>query len=221
MKKTFLICTMMFLAIGPAKGTPIVTAIPFPANEEGVTADLFDVAQGTVVTASSSLFPGFDARSALGFINASAIEPTRTIFRDVPIAIDFIDFQTVQPIDLGQYVLTLGANTAVPGENRWAKAFRLYGSSSPDDVQTHLLSSVTLDGPYVATYGSDQLQISDIVNATNVQYFRMEIERGAVTGFNGPRVIELDGFAVPEPSSVFLLAIGGLGMFGILARRVS
>lgn len=185
-----------------ANAAPLVVGVvPAPGQDihdiiEGVKTDLFDVAQGAVVTSSSPLFTTFDARSAIGYINPSGIEQSRTIFSSSLTTTDFIDFQTNQPIDLGHYRLFLGQD-GDGSNNRSATAFRLYASSNSGDVQSHLVSLANISATYTATYGSPAISVSESLNLPSVQYFRLEIDRAF--GFSGPRVIELDGFAAANP----------------------
>jgi hypothetical protein len=184
-----------------SKAAPLVVGVvPAPGQDihdiiEGVTTDLFDVDQGAIVTSSSALIPTFDARSALGYFNPTGIEHTRAIFSSSPIATDFIEFQTSQPVDLGHYRLFLGEDSDGTS-HRSATGFRLFASGNSGDVQSTLVSSASFSGTYTATYGSAAISISESLNLSNVQYFRMEVDR--TSGFSGPRVIELDGF-VPSP----------------------
>ena len=211
--KTISLCAALAFAIllSTANATPVVVGItnPAPINVEGVTTDLFDVAQGTIVTSSSALYPTFDARSAFGYASNSFAEQTRTIFADSPaITTDFIDFQTAQPINLGSYRLYLGED-GNGTDGRSATAFRLYASSNINDVQSDLVSSASFVGTYTATYGSPAILVTDSLNLSNVQFFRMEIDRSNLASDSGPRVIELDGFApTPEPSSLILASCG-------------
>ena len=188
-------------------------------NDEGVTTDLFDVAQGTVVSSSSPLFPGFDARSTFGY-DSQAIEWSRTIFSDSPRATDFINFQTAQSVNLTGYKLILGEDIGTA--KRSATAIRLYAGGDVNNLQ--LVSSANIEQTYLAQYGSVQIGITDTIDLQNVQFFRLELDRTHLTGFGGPRVIELDGFGtvVPEPSSWILGLAGAIAVavFG-RNRRVS
>jgi hypothetical protein len=51
----------------------------------------------------------------------------------------------------------------------------------------------------------------------SAQHFKADIIYGSFV--TGPRVIELDGFSVPEPATLALLATGGLAMIGSSAFR--
>ncbi len=207
-----LICV---LSSSVASAATVIVGLPLANNDEGVTSDLLDVAQGTIVTSSSSMFSGYDARSALGFIKPQINEPSRAIFSDNPVAIDFIAFQTPQPINLSSYNLILGEDIGTSA--RSAKAIRLYASNNSGDVLSHLISNTSITQTYVNAYGSANIGISDAVNVQNVQFFRLEIERTRTAGFSGPRVIELDGFGtvVPEPPAftLFVLGLAGLGLW--------
>jgi hypothetical protein len=207
------------VAAGTANAAPIVSGIPIPPNDEGVTTDLFDVAQGTVVTASSAVFPGFDPRSAFGYNSPTAIESSRVIFSDSPTATDFIEFQTVSPVNLVGYRLILGEDIGTA--KRSAQAFRLYAGADSGSLQ--LVSSATIEQTYLNQYGSVSVGITDTLTLQNVQTFRLELDRTSIAGFSGPRLIELDGFGVvvPEPATwtLGMLGTGALLLHHRLKRR--
>jgi hypothetical protein len=189
---------------------PVISGIPLQ-NDDGVTTDLFDVSQGTIVTNSSPLFPNFTAEGTFGSTSPQAIEGFRTIFADTPIATDFITFTTPTAVNLSSYRLILGEDGNGSG-NRAAVAFRLYASNSSGDVLSHLVSGSAIGQTYTLTYGSPQIEINDSISVPNVQFFRLELDR---SGTSGPRVFELDGFgtAVPE-ASAFLMPIIALVLLG-------
>ena len=198
------VALLLLPALPEATAAPSVSAI-FAQNDDGVTTDLFDVAQGAVVTNSSALFPGFIAEGTFGSNAPQAVEGFRTIFSDVQIATDFIDFQTATPINLSSYRFILGEDGNGSG-NRGAIAFRLYASSSSGDLLSQQVSGTSLASTYTANYGSPQIAITDSLSISNVRFFRMEVDRAQSSG---PRVFELDGFGVvvPEASSIAITAI--------------
>jgi hypothetical protein len=201
--KTYLVALSLSILMGltNASAVPLITGIPLQ-NDDGVTTDLFDVAQGTVVTNSSPLFSRFNAEGTFGSTAPQAIEGFRTIFADTPITTDFIEFMTLNSIDLTGYRFVLGEDSSGSG-NRSATSFRLYASNNAGDVLSHLVSAASIAQTYTVNYGSPQIAITDSISVANVKFFRMEVDR---THNSGPRIFELDGFGtvVPEPSSIVI-----------------
>src|SRR5688500_15158693 len=83
---------VVLLCGGVASGVPVVTG----GGQEGVTTDLFDIAQGATVINSSPMLGccgGSLPQNALG--GSGGVEPLHTLFSDGPVTtIEFIDFQT-------------------------------------------------------------------------------------------------------------------------------
>ena len=218
---TFLVGLLALSSSSKLFAVPVISGIPLQ-NDDGVTTDLFDVSQGTIVTSSSPLFPNFTAEGTFGSTSPQAIEGFRTIFADTPIATDFITFTAPTAVNLSSYRLILGEDGDGSG-NRAAVAFRLYASSSSGDVLSHLVSGSTIGQTYTLTYGSPQIEINESINVPNVQFFRLEVDR---SGTSGPRVFELDGFgtAVPESTaflmpSIALVLVAGHKLIVSIPRR--
>ena len=195
----------------------VVTVLPSP--DEGVSDDVFDVSQGTVVTAA--WHQQFDsgkfsrASNTFGF-TSEFVEPTWTVFKDFLPASDpdFINFTTPKPVDLSGYRLIL-ADGSVSGE-RGANSFKLF--ESDDGIDYTLISSTTIANPYTSNYGFNWIEITDTVNVRGKQFFRIELTRAT---FAGTRVIELDaiGEFVPEPSTLTLAALALITLLAHGHRR--
>ena len=203
----------LMLGLGRAEAGPVITAIPFPPGDQGVTTDAFDVHQGATVLANSAMAGSFLGsgpsipESTLGAISTFA-EPPNTIFADSPppSGFDFIRFVLPAQIDLGSFNFYLG-NDGAGTTARAITSFDLRVSS--DGIHFSSISSGTVDPDYVAAYGSAEIRVSDNFNGVpigGVQYVEIDVNRTAAN--SGPRLLELDGFAVPEPASLALLAVG-------------
>ena len=201
LRSSMVMLTILVCSYADAIGAPVIVGIPLE-NDDGVTTDLFDVAQGTIVLQSSPLFFNFTAEGTFGSTSLSAIEGHRTIFSDVARPTDFIEFKTPTPVNLESYRFVLGEDGDGTG-NRGSGAFRLFASSQQADLLSNLVSSTSIPTTFTANFGSPQIAISDTVNTPNVQYFRLEVDRIG----SGPRIFELDGFgvAVPEPAGLTLI----------------
>jgi hypothetical protein len=197
---------LLLIASSETLAVAVINGIP-SQTDDGVTTDLFDVAQGTIITSSSPLLSSFTAEGTFGSTSPQAVEGFRTIFSDAARPVDFIEFRTPTPIDLTSYRFVLGEDGNGSG-NRSATAFRLYASSNAADVLSNQISAASIAQTYTVNYGSPQIAISDSLSVPNVQFFRMEVDR---TGSSGPRIFELDGFGtvVPEPSiaTIFVLSL--------------
>ena len=206
------------LRLAPA--APVVTG----GGGEGVTTDLFDVAQGASVLDNSPMLGccgGSFPENAIG--GSGGVEPPHTLFSDGPITtIEFINIRTASPIRLTGYTATLADdsdNPNNPGDpNRGAMAFRLYTSPDADFTNPTLVSSVALNSPYSTNYGSNAILINDTLTDVTGQFFQIWLTR---VGAGGPRIREVDGFGtvVPEPSVAALLLAGPVGL--LLRRRRS
>lgn len=196
---------------------------PVPAGTEGLTTDLFDVAQGASVTAATD--PKFvggvasDPSAALG-ATTGFVEPTHAIFTDdggQAGDVDFLRFRTGGPIDLLAFDLYLHDDSgATPFGDRGATSITLLAGSDPGLLS--VVSSGTLDENYQVSYGSDWIRVSDLLaGVTGVQFFELRLTR--TTGF-GTRIVEFDGFGrmVPEPSGLILTGLGA-ALLGLAWRR--
>ena len=211
--------SVVILLFGPgvASAVPVVT----PGGQQGVTTDLFDVAQGGSVLGNSAMLAccgGSLPENAIG--GSGGVEATNTLFSDGPAAgtVEFINFRTASPIQLTNYTATLADDSDDPGNpgnpNRGSTAFRLYTSPDANFASLTLVSEAALPPSYSTNYGTNAILINDTLTNVTGQFFRMELVRANA---GGPRIRELDGFGtvVPEPTALALL----LAPLGLLARR--
>lgn len=172
--------------------------------DHGSNTDLFE---GAVVTAVDAARGGDEPGDIfLGGPDADLVEVggSSYIFGDQSPTqgVDFIEFNTADPVSI------TGINLIVLSDD---ESFRATSSFS-------LLADVDNDNSYETTLVSG---VNPVDNRTDNLYdfadvtasrFRAEFTR--VNG--GPRVIELDAIAVPEPTA---LSLAGLGALGLLTRR--
>ncbi len=178
---------------GGASGAPIITT----ATDEGVTTDLFDVAQGGSPGRSTNVVNAdFRVRKALG-LSAAGGETTHAIFNDGNGGAGFVDymyFSTYTPVDLASYRLRLDEDTN--NQSRSARVVRLF--ASPTGLAGSFVevsdSTDTIANmhPYNTNFGGHQIAVTDNFSPTPVtaQFYRLEVTRNS----NGPRIVELDGF---------------------------
>ena len=214
MKKTaysLLVCAVMLINASDTRGDAISSS------------DLWDVSQGTIVTAnspvlfaSSSWFS--DIRDIFGG-EFSAVETNRTLFADRPAGTThWVEWQTSAPVAVNAYNLVAsaeGANFDVRAISR----FSLYAwDGSSWDLLDEIFPSIPYGGgpTYTGLNFLEEFRTFDTVTA---QQFRAEFVQSANSqGLNwGPRINELDGFyVIPEPSASLL--IGGF-LAALIKRR--
>src|SRR5678815_4350539 len=146
-----------------AFAAPIVTA----SGGEGVTDDIFDIAQGSTVIGNSPLLAccgGAPAEDAFG--GTGGVESFHTLFADGLLsgAIDYINFRTATPIELTGYRALLADdsdNPANPGDpNRGSMTFSLFTAADETFSPLTLISTTSLPTSYSSTYGTNAIEIS-------------------------------------------------------------
>lgn len=205
----------LLLLPGAAHPAPTITS----GSGDGVTNDVFDVSQLTVVLGSSPMLAccgGSFPENTFG--GSGGVEAPHTLFSDgLPVgSMDFINFQTATPVALTGYAAILADDSDDPGNpgnpNRGSISFSLFRSPDNSFSALTLISTTPLPPSYAANFGSNAIQITDTFTPVTAQFFRLEVTR--TTG-GGPRIRELDGIGspVPEPASAILLALGAAGWF--------
>jgi hypothetical protein len=219
--KTMVIAVIAFLAFaGPMLAGPITT-------------DVWDVNQGAVVTGSSPTHEnGSNVNNIFGGnnFNGCGDSPTVTVFADfvagqygnpagvLPVGtIHWVEWNTAAPTWLGSFEVYAGADG---GTN--ARSFNhltLMYKMNPSDSWTTFYTG-DLAVPYPVLDPASDLVISEnLASSILGQYFRAEFTQAtAIMWAAGPRITELDGFA-PEPATLALLGLGGLGLLLNRKRR--
>jgi hypothetical protein len=183
-----------------------------------VTDDLWDVSQGSVVTGfwPSAIYPGSDIRDMFGGEFAT-IEPGHMIFPDagwLPGNTVWVEWQTPNVVNLARFVLNVAADGNYPTSyNRAIRGFKLYASND-GTTWDPLYDSGLLPAPLGTNIGGMYSFTIDHTFADLVasKHFKADFVCDTTTG---PRIIELDGYGVPEPGTVLL----GLSGLVVICRR--
>lgn len=169
------------------------------------TNDLWDVARGAAVTAHSPLDAAdgsanpFDAANLLGATNGTFLEGAqgRVVFTDDAASnhVHFIEFRTAAPVTVRAFRLFAVADDAAP-HSREFLTFRLWARESGTARFTRLLYEFSPSHPYVFLDNASFLLVAANITPVAAQDFRAEFVTDPATPapYNGPRVIELDGF---------------------------
>jgi hypothetical protein len=189
------------------------------ALDFGVKNDLWDIAQGTTITANSPFDAAFgsphpyDGRDIFGgYFGDYLPERGDVVFDDNQAAgfVHFVEWRTASPVTIGSFKLHAAAD-GNPTFQREIARFRLLAKSSGSTGFDLTLFDVTLDRPYTYLDAATYLLIQATISPVTAQQFRAEFFDVGGTPFGGPRVIELDGFApVPEPTVMALLMSGAV-----------
>jgi hypothetical protein len=215
MKRLMTTCLMMLTL---AALSNIASAVP-------VTNDLWDVSAGTIVTDSSPILGGSDASNMFG-ANNGWIEPPNndtTVFEDwivygqipYPIGTEhWVQWQTTAVVALDSFKLYAAHDG---GTN--ARSFdhlSLFARESDTDPFTQIYDA-DIAVPYVFIDDEEGFVVQHTFAAPIIaQEFKAIFRQHTnVDWASGPRIVELDGFAVPEPATMALLGLGSL----VLLRR--
>lgn len=170
------------------------------------TNDLWDLRQGVSVVRTSGAFPGSDLSDILGN-SAGSVEPGHGIFADdkpqgYP---HFIEWRTPAPVAIRSFRLFAAGDGPIYNNEREFTRFVLKAKSS-------LLSDfdvVLYDATFPHPFGHDDVENRELLAANISPVFTSEFRAefyqfDGQRGYDGPRVIELDGFAtaldcVPKP----------------------
>lgn len=173
-----------------------------------VSDDLWDVSRGTVVVAGSPLdtLPGwpalYDVANILGAKGGEYYEGKAgaAVFQDSQPAgfVHFLEWRTPAPVTLRAFRLFAsgdGGGTA----NREFGQFRLLAKSPGSATFDLVLNTFTPPHPYVFLDKASALLLERNIPSTTAQDFRAEFTNwgGSPLLYNGPRILELDAFALP------------------------
>lgn len=197
-----------------------------PARAVPVTTDLWDVAQGTVVTANSPLIQWTTSFATNMFGGVGGAEPANTVFLDRAAAgtVHWVEWQTTAAVTVRSFSIYL-AHDGTPRDARYrgVSEFRLYAYNSSTSAFDILLYDLFL-GAVNSAFRYDPLGLlhpclcaldfaANVLTEVNTNRWRAEFVQVAnLDGDNdGPRVVELDGFAnaiaIPEPSTLAVLGL--------------
>lgn len=182
-----------------------LAVIPPVGTRDPSSTDLWDVSQGAVIVSHSGVFPGFDPQGMFGSIKPSP-EPGSTVFKDGRPAesTHHIEWSASTPIRLDSFRLFASGDPHFRNQREFSK-FVLKAKTNPfanDHYET--IYSFEPSHPYTFLDAGTRLILEATITPIVAQHFRAEFTQwNAGRGFDGPRVIELDGFGarveVPNP----------------------
>ncbi len=154
------------------------------------------------------------ASNAFGTLGGS--ESETVVFSDglSPGTISVLRFHAIAPFEISSYRAFL-ADDGLSG-NRAAISLSLFRSVDSSFSSLATLSSIVITAPYGTAYGDTIIAVEDTFAPVVGQYFELRLSRATTFG---PRLIELDANAVPEPSTYALLAVSAAGALWWLRRR--
>jgi hypothetical protein len=193
--------------------------------------DLWDISNGTTVTSCSSLgdsVANYVPEAIFGGTGGNW-EQENIIFSDgyAPSYSHFIEWQTSTVVTIGAFNLTAGMDFPSPDGSDPAYArrsfakIRLYAWDGSAFVK---FFDETPSLPYSPTVGNDEMPFSVILpEKISASRWRVEFEQqvwtnayeGIQAGYFGPRIVELDGFSIPEPLTLSFLVLGSM----VILRR--
>src|ERR1044071_6742698 len=186
----------------------VASASYVPSN-----SDLWDISRGTLIVANTPMRPGSDPRDMFGG-NFTTIptENGRTLFSDSQAAgfVHSIEWSTLTPVTIGSFSLfAAGDGPAFNNEREFAH-FNLWAKSTPSSsTYDLLLYSYDPTHPYTFIDASNFALLVQNITPVTAQFFKAEFTQfTGGRGFDGPRIMELDGFAVPEPGTASLFIAG-------------
>ncbi len=183
------------------------------------TNDLWDISQGSVVTnyPSGAHVPYSDIRDMFGG-EFSPVEPGTTVFDDGRAAgfVHYVEWQTPGPVTVSNFNLFAVGDGAQFNNEREFSQFVLKAKSSPaaTNFDLTLYTLVVTNHPYTFVDPVNFALVSTSITPVTAQYFRAEFTQyTAGRGFDGPRIIELDGFG-PNPPVIVMQPTNQVTMAG-------
>jgi hypothetical protein len=186
-----------------------IDGLPIPrptVNIPSTNADVFDVAQGTVITATSGIHPGAGTLTGLfGEGGQSLFDATTlTYFADDKPAdfVHFVEFETPGYVALSDVRLYAYGDDHL-NNGREIAQFTLKAKSAGSSTYDVTVVNFTPTHPYEELDLNHPLILNQSITPVTARYFRAEfVQYTANIPFDGPRIVELDGIgvAVPPPS---------------------
>ena len=172
-----------------------VVTLPPPGGP--VKNDLFDIAEGNQVTGHSGTFPTIRIAGMFGDEGPS-VEKGSTLFADDRTNgfTHFVEWRTPSPIDLHRIKLFAAGDGEIYRHEREFQSFTLKTKRNPASASfDRIIYTYTATHPYTFVNPTNALLIDAGFDGIVAQEFRAEfVQWNAGRGYDGPRVIELDGF---------------------------
>jgi hypothetical protein len=199
-----------------------ITAVSALAiTDPGSRTDLWEISQGSVVTSHTGVWsPQVAITDMFGTTDSFLQELGQVVFADGQPegSVHAVEWHTPTPVRVGSFALHASGDPDYANQRELA-SFTLRAKSPGSPIFDLTLYTYTATHPYQFENASDYLLLSDTISPVVAQDFRAEfVQWNAGRGFEGPRVIELDGFS-PVPDSGTTAALLGIGLAGVTFIR--
>ncbi len=157
-------------------------------------SDLWDVTNGITITATSQIRPDYYPSDMFG--TSFSQEAGHLIFDDLQTNgfVHFIEWRTPNPVRLSSFNLFAGGDGPLYNNQREFEQFVLKGKLNEADPFVTIYT-FTPTHPYTFLDPTTAAIISAAIAPIDAKYFRAEfVQREGGLGFDGPRIVELDGF---------------------------
>lgn len=170
--------------------------------QPSVSTDSWDISQGSTVTSSSGIIPGYSVNAMFGELGQNnGNGNTWTYFADgqPPGFVHFVEWQTPAPVELGQVRLYAFGDDFL-NDSREFDQFTLKTKSPGSSTFDVTLITYMPTHPYTFVDAGNFLILDQLIPSVTAQEFRAEfVQYTAGNGFDGPRIVELDGLPTPPP----------------------
>jgi len=168
------------------------------------STDLWDVSQGAVITAGSDIHPFAGTQGGLlgewGQDNFS--DYTWTYFSDDQPEgfVHFVEWETPRDVTIGE-VRVFGFGDVDLNNGREFDQLTIKAKSPGSDTYDLTVLTFTPSHPYTFLDPNTAMIVDEVITPVTARSFRAEFKQyTAGFGWDGPRVIEIDGLPVPPPS---------------------
>jgi hypothetical protein len=173
--------------------------------QPSTSTDFWDFSQGVFVTASSDIFPGYSVNAMFGLNGQNNNDGyTWTYFSDTQPAgfTHFVEWETPGDVRLGEVRLFAFGDSffGIPNNEREFAQFTLKAKSPGSLTYDITILTFTPTHPYTLIDPLSRLALDQMITPVTAHEFRAEfVQYTAGDGFDGPRIVELDGLPLPGP----------------------